>query len=115
DGLAGQVHEGLRFDEQHFLAAETAFGDLGLEFPGPRRKGMAAGNRGRRHEAYIVPVAGIFRAWIAETCKKQHRNAPRAARLTSLPPLPLPPEPSPLRPPRWRPTSSRTNRRRWRW
>src|SRR5690606_27402833 len=31
DGLPGQVHEGLRLDQQHLLAADPAFGDLGPE------------------------------------------------------------------------------------
>jgi hypothetical protein len=36
---------------------------------------MGAGNRVDRHEADIVPVAGIFRAGIAEADQKPHRNA----------------------------------------
>ena len=39
---------------------------------------MAAGDRIRRHEADIVPVVGVFRARIAETCKQQHRSLRRS-------------------------------------
>ena len=38
DGLTGPVHEGLRFDQQYLFAADFSFGNLGVEFAGPRRK-----------------------------------------------------------------------------
>src|SRR5690606_29456934 len=72
DRLAGQVHEGLRLDQQHLFAADATFGDQALELSRPGRKGMAAGYRVRRHEADIMPVVLVFRAGIAEACDQQH-------------------------------------------
>src|SRR5690606_26257334 len=70
--LAGEVHECLRLDQQHLLAAYPAFRDKGAEFPGPRRKGMAAVYFIRRHEPDIVPLSRILRPGISKPCDKQH-------------------------------------------
>ena len=72
DRLAGEVHEGLRLEEDDLLAVDAAFGDAG---PGTclrqGEKPWRRCDRIRRHEADIVPVVGVLGARIAETCDER--------------------------------------------
>src|SRR5690606_28157520 len=81
DRLAGKVHIGLGLHEKHLLGPEPALADEGVEFLRPGRKGMAASDRIRRHEADIVAVAGILPAGIAKPCDDKHGTGPHGMSL----------------------------------
>ena len=71
-GLPRKVHECLGLQQQHFGAAQPPLADLALEFGPPGAKPMIPGNAVECHEPDIVPVACIFRTWIAEANKDVH-------------------------------------------
>src|SRR5690606_6887867 len=76
DRLAGKVHIGLGLHEKHLLGPEPALADEGVECLRPGRKGMAASDRIRRHEADIVAVAGILPGRAAKPRAGKHGRGP---------------------------------------
>src|SRR5579883_3126796 len=65
DCAAGLVHESLGLQQDQAFVADRPFGGLALEAGAERRERMPARDRIDRHEADIVPVAGIGAAGIA--------------------------------------------------
>src|SRR5205085_12042560 len=74
--VAADVHEGLGLEEQDFVPADAAFRDQASKLLLPRSKAMDLSDQVDGHEADIVPVKRILRAWIAETCPDLHRRSP---------------------------------------
>ena len=74
DRFAGIVHEGLRLQQKPPLAADRPFGELASEAAAKAREAVPPGDRVDRHEADIVPVAGVAGAGIAEADDKAHRR-----------------------------------------
>ena len=67
DRAARLVHVSAGKEQQDSLAAKIAFDGDTLEAPTPRRDAVTLGERLQRDESNIVPVADVFRPWIAET------------------------------------------------
>lgn len=74
DGYSGKVHEGLRFDEQDFLAAQDAFGDFGVELlvEGKFRKRPRLAEGVEDYEADIVPRVFVLFAGVAQADDEFH-------------------------------------------
>ncbi len=72
DRLARAVHVGPRLEQHDLAAAEPPFGDLALELCAPGSEAVVGGDPVHRHEPDVVPVAGIWRAGIAEADEKTH-------------------------------------------
>ncbi|MND53151.1 hypothetical protein D3C80_441800 [compost metagenome] len=72
NGLAREVHEGLRLHQQNLLAVDLAFRDHCLELLRPRRKARPSLNGVNSHETDIVAVACVLRSGIAKASNDQH-------------------------------------------
>ncbi len=74
DRLAREVHEGLRLQQDHLIAAEVPLADLALKARAPRRKAVIRGNAVNGHEADIVAVRLVLPAGVAQPDDQPHRR-----------------------------------------
>ena len=72
DRSAGLVHEGRRFEQEHFLTVDLSVRRFTLKFDPKRRAGKAAVDFIHRHKTYIVTVSRILRSGIAKSDQEMH-------------------------------------------
>src|SRR5690348_4223859 len=72
--LAGLIHEGLRLQQEHPLAADRRLRELALEAVAKPGGAVPSGNRLGRHEPDVVAVAGVARPRVPETDNQAHQQ-----------------------------------------
>ena len=67
NGLAAQVHEGLRLEQHHLAGPDLGLGGLGAELVAEGRSRPARGQPVHHHEAHVVPVSAVFWPGVPES------------------------------------------------
>jgi hypothetical protein len=75
DGLAGEVHEGLGFQEKGFRAAQGTLRQQPVEFASEWCTSVVFGDAVDGHEAYVVPGLGVLGAGVSEADEQAHGDS----------------------------------------
>ena len=73
-GLAGVVHERLGLEQDHTIRAKASFDRQPVMFGFPSGKTVVLRDAVQRHKADVMPVARVFRAWIAKPYDQFHAD-----------------------------------------
>src|SRR5688572_2161005 len=87
NGVAAVVHEGLRLNQKHLVATDTAFRDEAPELLLPRSEVAHLGDEVSGHHADIVSVKRIFRAGISKAHPDLHCDHLACAWRKKKPPI----------------------------